>query len=248
MPSAAPVADGARHLRACYSLSECPAIDYDRYGPSFAFSYFLENYWKAAAVFRQLGAPPVRAIVDAGCGSGATVLAYLTTLEAALAKQPRAANRLAIHVTLLDRSQVQLGLAGDVFERVGHCLPHLDIHLRPRQLDLQSWRPRPGSADAVLFGHVLSENRASVSSLLSKAASAIGGSSTIYVIERKLDSIWDVLEACLPGLRLQAQENAITLDVGSIKLPKGHPAREKKWISARYLVLCRPDARSWQSS
>lgn len=240
-PPASATLARVRYLRACFAQDVCPQIDYDRYGMSFAYSYFMENYWKSAATFHQLQTPPARRIVDLGCGSGATALAYLTTLNAALGAGPAGRAKHTVWVQLLDRSQVQLRLAVDILQQAQRSLRHLDIRLEPLHLRLEEWEPAEAASDLVLLGHVLNENHGQAGPFLEKAVRAAREGGRICIIERKDDPIWPAVEACLGGWPLEARRGVISLATKGLNLPVGHPAREKAVLRTGYLELRIPE-------
>ena len=69
--------EGIKYLKKCFSERECPKIDYENFGITFARGYFLENFLKAAAVFQTYPLDGQH-IADLGCGSGATTIAFLS--------------------------------------------------------------------------------------------------------------------------------------------------------------------------
>jgi len=229
--------DSINYLRSCYSKPECPEIDYDRLAVPFAYAYFLENFYKSASTFLQEYPPLVRSVVDAGCGSGTTMLAYLAALEESLQEA-----RWKIDVLLIDRSRTQLDLARKLFKHVQKEFHHLKIASRFQCMDLMRWEPHEQSIDAVLFGHVLNENSARVGSLLEKAYSALRSSGRIYIIERQNDTIWSTIDQVTSQLALPVKYGAVKLEASSKDLPLSRVSY-KTHICTYYQVLCIPEQR-----
>jgi len=107
-------------------------------------------------------------------------------------------------------------------------------------MDLETWDPPEESAEVLLFGHVLNENRPAARMLLEKAIGAACDGGRIYVIERKQDTIWPAIEQHLDELPLGVQRGAVSLENGNIKLPASHEARDKESIHTGYLELRLP--------
>jgi methylase of polypeptide subunit release factors len=101
-----------QELQRLFSESGASSIAYERLSEAFTCSYFEENFWKTATVLQDDVPPLARRIVDAGCGSGASLLAYLCALDGRL-DQP-----WEIQVLLVDRCPQQLRLAEQIMS--GH--------------------------------------------------------------------------------------------------------------------------------
>jgi SAM-dependent methyltransferase len=230
---------GLCHLRFCFEQEQCPPIDYDRYGRSFTYGFFLENYWKAVSIFGQLQIWPAECVIDAGCGSGAASLAYLTVADCAAESDLNGGKR-TIRVELLDRSPTQLRLARKIYQQVTAAFEHLRADLGCRNLDLADWEPQDSSADVVLFSHVLNENRHLVRALFEKAVRALRDGGRIYVIERPDDSVWEIIEEHQREMPLEARYGKAELPSGGLNLPADHPARSKAQIATSFLDLRLP--------
>lgn len=63
------------YLNGCYSKSHPPAIDYEQLATPFAYSYFLEKFWKAECAFLREPSTPARRVIDVSCGSSAPPVA-----------------------------------------------------------------------------------------------------------------------------------------------------------------------------
>src|SRR6267143_3830354 len=211
-------------------------INYDRFAESFAYLYFLQNFWKAAHTFLKEHPPLAERVIDAGCGSGASALAYLT-----FAEHRQHGTRLPIKVSFLDRSKAQLQMARRLLETVRVELPHVEPVPEFKLIDLRQWKPQESSSDAILFGHVLSENPAIVSALIQKASVAISSNGRVFVLERLDDSIWEEIEKCVPSLALSfyLEQVEVGNSIAPLRLlPKGSP---KPYIRTRYLVIVVPE-------
>jgi SAM-dependent methyltransferase len=197
---------GLTHLRECFDADECPSIDYDKYASHFAYAYFLQNYWKACLTF--LRHPPHIAtrILDVGCGSGATSLAYLAYLDS-LVPGP-----IEVKLLLLDRSQAQLDLARRLFSSALPKLQNVKVVCDYRCTDFLQWDHTSCSPELILQGHVLTENRRSVSAILSKTADCVAADGRIYAIERKRDSIWGSIAASASTLAFANDYDDISSD------------------------------------
>ncbi len=208
------------YLRKCFSERYCPRVDYDVFGKTFARHYFLENFLKAVAVF-QIRPSKGKCVLDLGCGSGATTIAYLAVLD------DRLDTKLDVNVYFVDTSQRQLDLAERLFGSVREEFQHLNITSHFLRQDFQ----KPINPlynlpiDTVLLGHVLNENRSRVKSLLDSVFSWVTDGSSIYVIERKNDSIWKII--CK-----YASAMALPLDYGSIRL-ETIPSSSEKFLNSK---------------
>ncbi len=194
--------DDTNYLKDCFSQNTCPEIDYERYAMPFAYTYFLENFLKAASVFLRECPPRAKCIIDAGCGSGAGMLAYLAVLDQSLPDI-----NWQIDVVLIDRSEAQLTIAKNILQLVKPQFQHLDIvphYLDP--MNLLNWEPQANSADCILFEHVLTENPFDVGSLLGKAFLALTGGGKIYIIERRREKepIWNIIDQIVSELAIPA--------------------------------------------
>ncbi|MDI7276789.1 MAG: nuclear transport factor 2 family protein, partial [Anaerolineae bacterium] len=231
------VRDGVAYLRSCFAEEECPRIDYDRYSECFAYAFFLENYWKAVATFGKLGTPVAWRVVDLGCGSGAITLAYLATLEESLRGAAGVHGTVPVSVELIDRSKAQLDLATTILYDASPSLTRIRLELHPQLLDLNDWQPLESSADVVLLGHVLNENRPLVESLLQKAVRAARDGGRVFIIERKDDTVWEAIEKCLECYPLPTRRGLVGLATEEVELPAGHDARHKETIQTAFMEL-----------
>ena len=228
--------DNVEYLRSSYSSSDYTEIDYDRFAEAFAYAYFLKNFWKASGTFLDERPPLARTVIDAGCGSGATILAYLSFLDHSLDQA-----KWQIKIVLMDRSKVQLRLARQMFEDACVEFNNLEVVTEFRHLDLRQWQPEDGSADSILFGHVLTENRKEIGSFLEKALCAVRESGRIYVIERTDDSVWPLVETYAPQLALPPCYGLAEIDTKSIKLPRLVDTERKAYVKTRFLALHVPE-------
>ncbi|MCL4519858.1 MAG: nuclear transport factor 2 family protein [Thaumarchaeota archaeon] len=214
----------------------CPEIDYDLYGREFARSYFLENYWKAASVFHQEKQNRVRYIVDAGCGSGAASIAYLTTLNATLTSPAH------VDLILVDRSDEQLRLAKQMLDRVMPCLHNLNVHSSYTRSKIEDWLPTEDSADIVLLGHVLSENQGDQATdrILEKAFGAVSSRGRIFVLERPDDSIWKFIGDSIGNSALPSTYRETKFQTDEVIIPNYHQAARKHELRCRYVSIACP--------
>ena len=226
--------ESIKYLKSCYAQPECPEIDYDDLALPFSYLYFFENFWKSVSVFLQEPPQLANCIVDVGCGSGTTSLGYLTALDASLRE-----TKWKIDISLIDRSQTQLALARKAFELA--CKEFRNLHVTPhfRRLGLQMWKPKKQSADAILFGHVLNENRLTARKLLDQAFSAIRDGGRIYIIERAHDPIWKVINDYVTNSALPFDGKVVRLRRNRRPMP--HVERNKRCITTRYLVFRIPE-------
>jgi SAM-dependent methyltransferase len=227
--------ESLKYLKSCYAQPECPEIDYDVLAMPFSYLYFFENFWKSVSVFSQKAPSLANCVVDIGCGSGTTTLGYLTALDASLREA-----KWKIDLLLIDRSQAQLDLARKVLELASKEFQNLQITPHFECLSLQEWKPRKQSADTILFGHVLNENRLTAGLLLEKAFSAIRSCGRIYIIERANDPIWK-------DIGDYVAESALPFDGKVVKIRRNRRGlmfrarTDKNYITARYLVLQIPE-------
>lgn len=175
-------------FQTCFSLSDCSQIDYDEKGDAFAYHYFINNFWKTAAAIINENQPICRRLIDAGCGSGASTIAYLGCLEASLRNLDE---EWTIEIHLIDRSETQLSLAKEILEQVTPHLTHLRVKPRFSQVDLKQWNPDYEWAELLLLGHVLNEDPNIVNCVLEKAVHAVKASGTIFILERVNDTVWN---------------------------------------------------------
>lgn len=217
------------------SNDDAALVDYDRLATSFAYLYFLENFWKAWFVFVRDNPPNAQRIIDAGSGSGATLIAYLSFLESKVR-----ADKWTVRVSCLDRSGEQLDLARKMFETVRDEFVHLNVIPEFETTDLKDWSPVDSETDAVFFGHVLSENRGNSMSLIEKGLRALSGGGRLYVIERFKDPIWNDIEHF-------ATQFAYPMSYGQLEeysdvLPPAlrRDDEDKHYLKSRYSVLHAP--------
>lgn len=228
--------DDIGYLKSCFSQPECPQIDYDRFGASFAYWYLLENFWKAVSCFLQDRPPLARRIVDAGCGSGAVTIAYLAALDQALDDC-----RWIVDVTLIDRSERQLDLARKILLRVGAELRNLSIVPHYECIDLEDWKPQGQRVDAILFGHVLNENRPNLQQFLETAVSAVSNNGRIYIIERVDDAIWPAVRNWVPHLALPTSCGIAKLPTHALDSDCSPRITRRSCLTTSYLTLRFPE-------
>ncbi len=222
-------------LKRYYSEKVCPDIDYNKYAKPFATLYFIENYWKTVCVLSCLTFNPVHKMVDAGCGSGAVLFAYLTFLENYLSRQINSIlcpNEITswkwrIEVTLVDRSNIQLQLLSKILNHVKKYFPHLQIIPEYINQDLIDWQPFPHCTDLITFGHVLTENHQKIEKILGKSYEALTKFGNLYIIERPEDSIWEEIMNTI-------NRNLILSSSGKCKVNCNENFRDKQ---AKYCVL-----------
>ena len=224
-----------QHLKACYSQLMCPDIDYDLYGKTFTYMYFIKNFWKAACVFLREPPPPAKQVLDVGCGSGAVAIAYLAFLDESLASE-----KSKIHVTLIDRSRAQLNLAENLIRSIEPELHNLEIVFHFRCTDLQRWQPNENGADLVFLGHVLNENRSNVGLLLEKAFFTTAGNGSVYIIERKDDPIWHEVEQAIAQLAVPCTYGDTRLGMLDSETRKYSRRDAETDITTRYALLSIP--------
>jgi SnoaL-like domain len=229
--------EGENYLKNCFSKERCPEINYNRYAESFAYLYFLENFFKAVSVFLQEPPPLAKRIIDAGCGSAAGALAYLAVLDQSLCDA-----RWRIEVVLIDRSEAQLHLAEKLLKLVEGEFQHLDIvPCFQEPIDLRYWEPDENSADCLLYEHVLTENLSDVGVLLGKALLSVAGNGKIYIIERTEQddgTVWQTIEQAVPQFALPATYGDSKLASSFIDLL---PSPQLAHKISRYLILHIPE-------
>jgi SAM-dependent methyltransferase len=226
------------YLRYCYKQPLCPKIDYDHLAIPFAHSYFLENFWKSAITFQRETPMLARHIVDAGCGSCTTVLAYLASLEAYLSD-----TSWKTDVVLIDRSKTQLDLGKRILRCAFKEFRHLEIIPHFLCIDLKRWKPKRQSTDVILFGHVLNENRSRVEPLLDKAFSAVRDNGRIYIIERKNDSIWHAINDYVNKSAIPTRYGTTKLDTRQKNIRFQILSKDR--IVTNYLVLRFPERKDF---
>lgn len=180
-------------LKSLYSshLRDDTIIDYDQLGYAFAYSYFLENFWKAATAFELPRAIP-QSIVDLGCGSGSLSLAYLALIDGILPVE-----QWPVDVYLVDRSSVQLEIARHIIDSIKHEFRKIRLSIHLIHDDIESWFPGEDLFDVTLFGHVLGENPVAALQFLDKSFSLAKSEGYIYILERTDDPIWEKLRSCV---------------------------------------------------
>jgi SAM-dependent methyltransferase len=205
-------------------------IDYDRLALPFFCRYFWANFWKAVHCFHEQ--PPViaRSFIDAGCGSGATTLAYLAWLETHAPK-----SSWHVEALLIDRSAKQLDLASNLFKELCSEFQSLDVSFKFQRLDLEEWQPEYDIVDLVILGHVLTENRSKVEPLLEKAFLACTEQANIYIIEHIDDGIWHDLDNLISRLTLPISEGII--ENRHLELSSKLLAVQKSEVAGRYLAI-----------
>lgn len=225
------------YLRECYAAPQCPPIDYNLMAIPFLEEYFLENFWKYARTFTDERAPYARRIIDAGCGSGAALVAYLAVLNASIG-----AGRWRVQATLIDKCQVQINLAVDLLGHVASYFKHLDLEIEMLQTDLLDWEPEEGIADVVLFGHVLNENPTDINVLTDKAVKAVAGAGKIFILERSDEVAWPSISETAARTALPVVAGTANLHTDIISSPSPRLARKSEHTT-RYLVIDMPEKR-----
>jgi SAM-dependent methyltransferase len=195
-------------LSDCFAQAECPWIDYDKCAHEFAFEYFLQNFWKSYLAF--VGHQPRVAlrVLDIGCGSGATSIAYLTYLNSYIQRHCGRESQnppLLIEVVLVDRSEKQLQLSRKFITQIAEDLPNLNIRSSYIRKDISSegLSVEEGRYDLVLYGHVLTENRRNVKNILRNGIEVAEEDGRIYAIERETDSVWKEIEVAIEAMALE---------------------------------------------
>jgi len=197
--------EGMRHLRECFAQTECPKIDYDRYAEDFAQLYFLQNLSKGEAVFSQELAYNSLKVLDLGCGSGATVAAFLCELD-----RRAQGSLISVSVVLVDRSIHQLRLARTLLERLRPALPALKIEVECCHKEIEYLNMPADTADAVLLGHVLNENRSTLENIIEKAVRIARPDATLCILERVNDPIWRQVQDALSSRGLPTARRDIS--------------------------------------
>jgi SAM-dependent methyltransferase len=228
------------HLGRFYSRRETPNIDYDRYAPAFTFSYFLENYWKAGSVFEARHPAFSHTVIDIGCGSGATSLGYLTSLDNAV---PVGAI-WSVSLLLIDHSEVQLQLAKQLIEAVKDDLNRLNISVEERCADFQGLEIPAGTVDCLLLGHVLNENQSDLCLFLEKACAASAGGGQIYVIERIDDSVWGKIVAGVNKFAMPYVVGTTGVRTRDLEKHRSRRLAEKEHLYTKYLLADVPQNKS----
>jgi ubiquinone/menaquinone biosynthesis C-methylase UbiE len=223
------------YLKRVFSSLRHHRINYDLYAEPFAYSYFMENYWKAAFTFLKEGVDIKSSITDAGSGSGASILAYLAVADSRLTGE-----QFPISVTLLDRSKKQLKLASKMLTIAENELQHLKIKPNYHHIDLCDWQPQERSVHTLLLGHVMTENPKDIPLILDKAFSAVTENGCVYIIERTHDDIWDRLDQCLRDAALPTFHGRIEQNIGEWDLRKPSELGRHGPIRTRYAVVSIP--------
>lgn len=198
-------------LKSSFAKPTYEYIDYDQFGEAFAYEYFIRNFWKAAGTFLKERPPLARRVVDAGTGSGATILAYLGFINEFVSD-----SKWKINVLLIDRSEVQLELVSSLLHNAIGELTNLDLTITFLNSDLRDWQPERNSADSILFGHVLTENKDNIDFFLEKAFSGVSENGRVYIIERKDDAIWSDIYMRSAELALPICRGSVLVRVGVV--------------------------------
>jgi SAM-dependent methyltransferase len=235
--------DGMRSLDQSYSRMRTQRIDYEHLATHFTYAYFLENFWKASCAFLKNPPPVVKDVMDVGCGSGATLFAYLAALDHGLSN-----TEWKINVFLMDRSKAHLNIAEHVLNAIRGDFENLNIFHASEDADFLRHRVRDG-VDALLLGHVLNENSTHISEFLEQAFASVKSGGRVYIIERADDLIWDEINHEMEQLPVYAKTGITSLKTSYID-SKGSDQLSNKGsdrllnnarVSARYLVLHLPD-------
>ncbi|MEK6337272.1 MAG: nuclear transport factor 2 family protein [Acidobacteriota bacterium] len=260
--------EGIVSLSSLYSQVRAPNIDYEHLAAHFAYEYFIENFWKASCVFLKAPPPLSHSVIDMGCGSGATLLAYLAALDHSLA-----GSTWKIKVLLIDRSEAQLNLACKILNAVHGDFEHLEIFSQRECADIMEKveqhrfsdsecaefvdsskyglflesecadfieNSKYGPAGALLLGHVLTENAGQIDHFLRRAIDTVDDDGRIYIIERADDLAWEEIDESARQLALYSKSGTISLRTKKIDSDGSKRLASRSNLSARYLQIHLP--------
>lgn len=219
---------GYNFLRQYYSSHKPKSVDYEIYGVSFSYAFFLENFWKTILVFLENPPGIRRNVLDIGAGSGASSLAYLAWLDTHIAP-----NLWHINVTFLDRSKKQLEFLQLFLRRFK--FQHLDLNVNFIHQDFNDWEHDEDGFDLVLFGHMLNENIGHLSRILRKAEYVTSPNGKMYILERCDDELtWEKLNESASQLVLSNIRSRVTVDAANIFRGNSPHLYKKKSIATCY--------------
>jgi SAM-dependent methyltransferase len=202
-------------------------IDYDELGESFAYRYFLANYWKVGLALRDARLRPPSTVIDLGSGSGAATAAILSWIYS------KEATQKPVEVILVDRSPKQLALARDLLASVAASLPGLSLVISTLESEITpneiAWRSVASAADLVVASHLLTENADCAPALLERLLRSMATDSDLLVVERPDDKVWSRLPQGA-ARAVQASDEGLPLNGFSGK-------RGKRQIATRYLTI-----------
>jgi SAM-dependent methyltransferase len=237
------LADGMRSLAQSYSRYQTPTIDYEHLATHFTYAYFLENFWKASCTFLKNPPPVAKDVLDVGCGSGATLFAYLAALDHGLHN-----TSWRINVWLVDRSEAQLDIAEHILTAIRGDFENLNIFSKRECTDFLTQKGED-RVDALLLGHVLNENSAQICEFMERAFASVKSNGRVYIIERADDLTWDEIDRETQALAVYSKTGITSLKTSKID-SKGSDQLSNKGsdrlsntdrVTARYLVLHFPD-------
>lgn len=159
--------------------------DYDVEGRAFTKRYLIGNFWKVSAVLNLVRAPLVGSVLDAGCGSGASALAYL-----AYTASRRDLPEQGVQLTLVDRSSRQLADAAQLVSAVSR---ELGIRASVVSLCAELGACLGGLRsrfDLSLASYVLCENPANAMALAMSISGTVIPGGVVILIDRPHDPVW----------------------------------------------------------
>ena len=188
-------------LKHNFSLENQPKIDYDKYGPTFDFQYFLTNYWKYYAylgiVKSQIFSNNIK-IADLGCGAGTFSLAYLSWLNSILTE------KLNVDLILIDRSKKQLNYARRFYSLVKPYLNKINLKINYNHKNLQDYKFSKNTIDIFLLGHLFTTDQKIIPTTIKNILDSCKPLSELHTVERIDDIVvWrkvdeEVNNLCLP--------------------------------------------------
>lgn len=193
--------DKALQLKHNFSSENQPGIDYDEYGPTFDFQYFLTNYWKYYIYINQVKSQIFSdniKIADLGCGAGAFSLAYLSWLNSVLVK------KVNVDLLLVDCSKKQLEHAQRFYSLVKPYLNKINLKINFINKNLQNFKFSKDNVDTFLLGHIFTTDQKIIPTALKNIIKNCKSLSEIHIIERIDDDIvWkkiyrEINNLCLP--------------------------------------------------
>jgi len=232
--------EGVTRLADAFAARECPSLDYETMAYDFAYVYFLQNFWKAALLFHR-STILARTILDLGTGSGATALAYLTSLNDFLREQGFKINpKFEVHVTFLDRSRKQLRLASELLAEISAEWRNLTVFPHYEIAEIADWKPK-SHFDVVLMGHVLNENRTHITTILDRAFELADSNARLFVIERNGDPCWEQVQSGVSQLALPYAEGRVAGQIQFFRPLRSRLGRGLSSTESRYVILRCPE-------